>query len=1300
MWNCSWTVRREREEVRPRGPGGGEGHATSGRDLISYAGIRSGSRLLGFDRTMLLVDVYDLDMWARRRGSESQLPELLRRLAAATLEAPRRLRFPSAEGAALHGWDGITEVETGNRWVPSGTAGWEVSTREDQRRKAQHDYDERVETYGDLTPDQTTIVIVNVRRWEAKDTWVGDLRDVPWRDVRVLDGVDIHDWLSEAPAVHVWFSIQSGKRPAEALDLEEWWLAWSNSTVPALPMSLLTADRDQQICAIREWLASGEQLLCLRGETTEEALAIFAASTLSTEDQYRIPVLSRTILVEDIPTWRSLCRSTRPLILVPLFRNHFDVVSAAFGRGHKILLPLGRDDPQQQSVVSIPPLKSKAVADALAGGGLAGADAGAIAARSAGSLRTLRRELGRIRDQERPAWAVPEHGRQLAFLSLVGAWDEANLHDRSALSTVAGREYSALADLLVRWRFAPDPPVTKIGTVWRTRDTELAWRELHQYLTADDLSHLSQVAHTVIGEHDPKYDLPPNERWAAAVHGATRQYSNTLRSALSETMALIGARSEETHLDGPLSAEDWVCRTVAGLFSESDWKVWASLSDDLPLLAEACPAEILEVIRADLSQSEPELGKLLSEAADSTLFGRSPHNGVVWALEVLAWSPDYVASAVLSLARLARLGDSSRVVNQALSSLHGIFRAFFPQTAASVAQRLEVIDLLRRREPSLAWNVLTGAVPAAFSVALPSARPRKRKWVPAGVEEPVLGGGADQEQYITRLLEDVGTDSGRWVQLLELAEALSEALFDRVLGVLRDTDARSLGPHGQYELWMKLGELASQHARFSTATWALSPQLVAQAKDLYDRLAPTDALLRALPLFSVQPWLPDLAELEREEEESELTKARAAAVDEIWRSAGEPGISQLGSEAAAPWTVGLALADAGQHLNIDSFLSRSFESDRRSDREIGRAYVIRRVELEGPDWLRELINSDSVARWPLVQRVNLYLYLPFDGTTWSWVKALGNEEDRLYWTEVPLFGRGGLSPEQVRSVASHLLEYRLALRVIDLLATYRSAETDLNLTALELVVAEAQVGRVEPGSLGYNALSLLSSLQDSDADQNRVANLEWALMPFVGPPMYQPRALFAKLAAEPDFFVELIRRIYRSSGEAAELESSTSESKVVASRAYELLSVWRSLPGTADSLLAWVGEARRLLADSGRSAVGDVHIGRVLASPAPIGQDGAWPHESVRDALEHLEGNEIGRGFVMGALDTQGVTVRGIGEGGRQELELAERYRAFAASERDRWPRTAALLAQIAGNYERRARQLDIESELEVQGLS
>lgn len=125
-----------------------------------------------------------------------------------------------------------------------------------------------------------------------------------------------------------------------------------------------------------------------------------------------------------------------------------------------------------------------------------------------------------------------------------------------------------------------------------------------------------------------------------------------------------------------------------------------------------------------------------------------------------------------------------------------------------------------------------------------------------------------------------------------------------------------------------------------------------------------------------------------------------------------------------------------------------------------------------------------------------------------------------------------------------------------------------------------------------------------------------------------------------------------------------------------------------EKLKAWVTELRSLCLKHGRAKIGDQTIGQILAT-APVGEDGVWPCEPVRGVLEEIASQEIATGMGIGVYNLRGVHSRD--EGGKQERELAEKYRNWSRQLAFEYPYVANLVAQIATRYDRDAEREDSE---------
>jgi hypothetical protein len=82
------------------------------------------------------------------------------------------------------------------------------------------------------------------------------------------------------------------------------------------------------------------------------------------------------------------------------------------------------------------------------------------------------------------------------------------------------------------------------------------------------------------------------------------------------------------------------------------------------------------------------------------------HTGVLWALETMAWDPEYFRRAVLALARLAAIDPGVKIGNTPANSLAEIFVLWHPNTNASSARLLSALHEITQSFPAVDGNSL------------------------------------------------------------------------------------------------------------------------------------------------------------------------------------------------------------------------------------------------------------------------------------------------------------------------------------------------------------------------------------------------------------------------------------------------------------------------------------------------------------------------------------------------------------------------------------------------------------------
>ena len=438
-------------------------------------------------------------------------------------------------------------------------------------------------------------------------------------------------------------------------------------------------------------------------------------------------------------------------------------------------------------MVTLQRLSRQASEEALQAMGLGQGRASSLASLAHHSLLSLRRQLSQNPEVQQPAWASPDKARAVLPAMLIGSWDEAIRGDQDAIGKLAGRPYEEVAQDLVRYAQESDPPIRQIGSVWSFASKEDAWGLLARFLTRQDMERLRRVILDVFGTLDPALELPTDERWMAGAMGKSRPHSTHLREGLADTMALMAARAGDSLLGGTATGQEHAAGIVAHLLRKANedpsGRLWASLSDVLPLLAEAAPDDFLNAVDTASAGADPVICKLFMDTSQITFAVSSAHTSLLWALEGLAWSPDYLGGAALALARLVRLDPGGRLANRPGNSLRGIFVLWYPQTAATFEERLHVLDILREQEPTISWKLMVALLPSPHETADPTAVPRWRGWKPEEREASFTYAELwhATEALITRLLIDVGVDSDRICDVVERVENLPPPLRAEVL---------------------------------------------------------------------------------------------------------------------------------------------------------------------------------------------------------------------------------------------------------------------------------------------------------------------------------------------------------------------------------------------------------------------------------------------------------------------------------------------------------------------------------------
>ena len=590
-------------------------------------------------------------------------------------------------------------------------------------------------------------------------------------------------------------------------------------------------------------------------------------------------------------------------------------------------------------------------------------------------------------------------------MCLVGAWHTQSKADRELLAELGECRYEEIERQVAKFRGLDDSPVWSVAQHHGVASKVDALYGLAGVLTESDIRDFLNLAEYVMSEPDPRRELPADQRWAAVLHGKVRDHSAALRNGICETLVLLAIHGNDLFREAlGLDVDAAVSALVAKVLSPLTAEKLESQQRDLPIYAEAAPETVLALLEEDSRTDEPVLQELLKPVPNH-VFSDCPRTGLLWALECMAWNPALVSRVAILLAQLARIAINDNWTNTPFASLAAVLRSWMPQTAASLAEREAVLELVNRRFPDVGWQLCIGELALGPRMASDSYRPR---WLSdaSGAGEVVTR--RDAAKFISKaidlLLSRPEYDASALGDLVAHLEALSTS-HQSVVWDLVDDWASKASDEDIAEVRERVRQTAltrrgRHHANAST---------VKKARDVYERLRPRDPVVRHRWLFAngwVEESWDEIVEddLDYKAREERIARQRTAAMSEIWESDGLGSVMALFDRSRAADVIGHYAAACAPSASdamsvLRSCLASIWPSEVLVD-EFMRGYIA--AGTASPSESRLIL--ELAERLDSRQAVRLMRCAPFHESTWRLLDELDAAVRDRYWQGVVPLG--------------------------------------------------------------------------------------------------------------------------------------------------------------------------------------------------------------------------------------------------------------------------------------------------------
>lgn len=876
---------------------------------------------------------------------------------------------------------------------------------------------------------------------------------------------------------------------------------------------------------------------------------------------------------------------------------------------------------------------------------------------------------------------------ELAVASLIGSWDENNKGDISIIESLADENYTSWIKKIRDIEGGKTNHLNHNSGIWSFKNRLETWNDVACRLFNDHLIRFKNISISTLSTIDPKFELEPEIRYAAAIYGKVLPHSSSIRKGISEGLAIISTQNIGL-INCSNKFGDFIARDVIKeVFSSSDWKLWASTQDVQPILAEAAPDEFLDSLENNVAHHDKPFSTLFSQEGIGGFTGTNYMTGLLWSLESLAWSPDYLTRCVVLLGEMDSYDPGGNWTNRPGNSIVDILLPWLPHTTASFKRRFTSLKALDREFPDTAWKVSLLLLPKNHSSTSGTNIPKWRRFIPDDFKKEVTNDEYHKQviEYGNYVVHLSKKNNSRLIKLIESLAQFHEEAFNDSVKVLIEYSISDAQPEEKHKVWSSLLTFTNKHKKYSEADWSLPVNKLNQLLPIIENLQPADNILLYQRLFTHNNT--DLFEEKgnwREQEEA-IQKRRVKALSEIFDGGGYEYVDQLVKAVESPDIVGNSLALFNEITDENLLLDYLSSEDIKTKQYIS-GYIWSINHLTKGEFIERINFND----WSEENASKLLLLLPFDTSTWDKVdRVLGQNLEYLYWGNANIKAYHS-DDECLYKAADLLLKYNRPLSSIHCIFHILHSKKTVRIEpAVKALLGAVNTQEKQTDMDSYEIGEIIKFLQESSqvSDDERF-RIEWAYLPLITQErdgQSSPEYLERRLSNDPSFFCEIIRLAYKSDKPDSRKEISESQ-KNIARNALELLKKWKVIPGTledntfdAEQFKSWVNSTISISKESGHLYPALSAIGRVLIN-APQEENGLYINLSLAEFLNQRDLGTVRDAYKYAIFNSRGVYW--IDKEAKPEIKLSEDYHSKSEYiESLGLQRFAKILREISEHY-------------------
>lgn len=880
---------------------------------------------------------------------------------------------------------------------------------------------------------------------------------------------------------------------------------------------------------------------------------------------------------------------------------------------------------------------------------------------------------------EQPIQIMPEPITKIDLfiptIALIGAWREDNSYDRQIIEKVSGLDYTEFEAKARKMVSQNSEYLKLVNGGWSVLHKEELLSQCKKMLFDDCLERLFEATYNVLTQNSKRVASKTPYYISS---GSDYNNSHELRTSLVNSICWI----KENLNDLPncnCSKTEWsMIQLVRNLLEKADWTTWRNLSDCLQRLAEIAPSEFLDRVEWNVLHKSEEILRLFPQK-DSDIFGSNNYiSELLWSLEILAWSPDYLIKAICILGLLEDLPyEQTNWVNTPINSIVSILLPWYPQTLGNLEKRKSALRSLKNDNPDIFWKVLKKILPDHTSTTSGNPKPRYILSVP---EEIKITHTEVYECYAYLLelaVDTVCDETEKQIDLVDQIGYMHESTLTKYLDCLEEC-LENYTPEFAFSLWTKLRE---QLVLIRPTNEMVIYNYLDRINRLIEKLEPKDKRLKYQELYRDDRCLFEKGDYttawKRIESEKEI------AIKDIFDCFGIEDTERFGHSVKNLHDVASKLGRSITVIELSGVIKAC--SLNKVSRDFLASCVTSFAFTNGANSLLKTSLRDMNREFVL----DILTRITFDMQLFKVIEEL-LPDDSAYWERASMpFACLDKESEELLLIVNKLSackRYVTAINIIGRSDFDSIIDAKYICDLLMLAGTEESTGREALDS--YSAQKIIGWLQKQESiDLYAKSDIEFIYLPVLNESSeIQPHALYTRISLDADYFCGMLELFYKKRSENNHEEQLN---KGLGDRLFEILFHFKVIPGNdwngvfhADKFRLWMNTVKSWSKENDRYEVAMHTVGSGLAY-AKL-DDKHLPERVIIEELNKAENNELRRGYYLGVVNQRGAHF--IDPEGKPELELAKEYRSRANNaELIGYSRYADVLREIADQYSKEA---------------